>query len=103
MRRTLALSIVALSMVVLAGGCTAGVMDAPEGGLTDDAGRPPTMYPNGTRDAGATRKPYPIVLAHGLEGFKHLGPLNYYFGVADALKLDCHDPYTAQIDPYNSS
>jgi triacylglycerol lipase len=64
---------------------------------------PPTMmYPPGQTD-GSVRKPYPIVLAHGMSGFKNIGPLNYYYGVADALTKDGHDVHTAQVDAFNSS
>jgi triacylglycerol lipase len=107
MRRPSSLSLVLAPVAVLAAalaGCTAGVMDVgPDGGLVDDAGRPPTQYPSAAHDAGAPRKAYPIVLAHGLDGFKNIGPLDYYFGVANALKVDGHDVWTAQVDAYNSS
>src|SRR5438132_6694974 len=75
-----------------------------------DAGRPdlaegaqqPTSYPTPQVDA-STRQPYPIVLAHGMSGFKNIGPLNYYYGVADALSKDGHDVHVAQVDAFNSS
>jgi triacylglycerol lipase len=63
---------------------------------------PPTMYPDPQVD-GSTRQPYPIVLAHGMSGFKNIGPLNYYYGVADALTKDGHDVHVAQVDAFNSS
>jgi len=51
----------------------------------------------------STMVPYPIVLAHGLDGFKNIGPLTYYYGVSDMLKREGHDVYTSVVDPYNSS
>jgi triacylglycerol lipase len=64
---------------------------------------PPTQFPKGTADGGAERAPYPIVLCHGLDGFKNIGPINYFYGVADELGKAGYEVYTAQVDAYNSS
>jgi triacylglycerol lipase len=63
----------------------------------------PTEFPTGTTDGGTTHKSFPFVLVHGLDGFKSIGPINYFYGVADALGKDGHEVYTAQMDAYNSS
>jgi triacylglycerol lipase len=47
--------------------------------------------------------PYPIVLAHGMGGFDHLGPLEYFLGVADALRAQGETVYTTQVPPFQSS
>lgn len=47
--------------------------------------------------------PYPIVLAHGMSGFDHLGPLEYFLGVADALKEKGEIVYTTEVPPFQSS
>jgi triacylglycerol lipase len=46
---------------------------------------------------------YPLVLVHGLDGFKNIGPIDYFYGVADALSKDGHDVHVAVMDAYNSS
>src|SRR5438046_850346 len=89
--------------LVLAAGCSgAAAVAMPDGGDPGKTDRPPTHFPPGTDDAG-TRKPFPIVLAHGLDGFKNIGPLEYYYGVPEALRADGHDVWVAQVDAYNSS
>lgn len=45
------------------------------------------------------RGPRPIVLLHGMAGFDRIGPLDYFFGVADALEADGHQVFTTQVDP----
>lgn len=47
----------------------------------------------------AARSQLPIVLLHGMAGFSNIGPLDYYYGVADALKDDGHDVFTTSVDP----
>ncbi|HZS39759.1 MAG TPA: triacylglycerol lipase [Polyangia bacterium] len=90
-------------ILLLAGGCSgAAAIASPDGGDPGKGDRPPTSFPKGSEDAG-TRKPFPIVLAHGLDGFKNIGPLEYYYGVPEALTQDGHDVFVAQVDAYNSS
>src|SRR5207249_1357511 len=50
-----------------------------------------------------TRKRYPLILVHGMSGFKNIGPIDYWFRIADALKKDGHDVHIAIMDPFNSS
>jgi triacylglycerol lipase len=84
-------------------GCSEGLpVAAIDAGSTDLATRAPTEFPSAHED-GSTRKPYPIVLAHGMSGFKNIGSLNYYYGVADALQNDGHEVFVSQVDAFNSS
>lgn len=78
--------------------------------VPEDA-RPEVIY-NTPRDMGrATRPPdlgkagppYPIVLVHGMGGFKNIGPIDYFYGVADALRKDGHDVWVSRQDPINDS
>jgi triacylglycerol lipase len=90
--------------LMLCFGCQQNELVPPDGGVNPDlASAPPTMmHPQGKLDL-STRQPYPIVLAHGMSGFKNIGPLNYYYGVADALGKDGHDVHVAVVDAFNSS
>jgi triacylglycerol lipase len=90
----------ALFLVVL--GCQSNTLAPSDGGDPDLYTAPPTEFPAPRLDA-AMRQAYPIVLAHGMSGFKNIGPLNYYYGVADALQKDGHDVHVSTVDPFNSS
>ncbi len=46
---------------------------------------------------------YPILLVHGWTGFDQIGPLTYFYGVADALTEDGYLVHAVQLDPYNST
>ena len=89
---------------LLALGCQGSALTSPmDGGAPDlSSGPSPSEFPPAREDA-FVRKPYPFVLAHGMSGFKNIGPLDYYYGVADALQNDGHAVYTAQVDAFNSS
>ena len=92
----------AFGLCALVAACNAGPPGvlATDGGDADLAGsqmqqqQPPDLSPS---------LPYPFVLAHGLDGFKNIGPLTYYYGVADALTKEGHAVFTAVVDPYNDS
>jgi triacylglycerol lipase len=62
-----------------------------------------TTWPSGHDTPPPLHRAYPIVLAHGFSGFHNIGPLNYFYGVQDALSKDGHEVYVTQVDPYNSS
>jgi triacylglycerol lipase len=62
----------------------------------------PSDWPNAAPPTQA-RGAYPIVLVHGLDGFKNIGPLNYFNGVADALSKEGHQVFVPQVASYNSS
>jgi triacylglycerol lipase len=84
-------------------GCAPASLAPADGGVPhSDNTPPPTVFPSGNDDGG-TRAAYPIVLAHGLDGFKNIGPLEYYYGVPEALTADGRDVHIAVVDPYNSS
>jgi triacylglycerol esterase/lipase EstA (alpha/beta hydrolase family) len=50
-----------------------------------------------------THQPYPIILAHGFSGFHNIGPLEYFYGVPEALRNDGRTVYVTTVDPYNDS
>ena len=73
-----------------------------------DAGEAPSQtqphnFPTGTVDGGADRVAYPMVLCHGFTGFEKIGPISYFYGVAEALRNDGYTVFTPVVDPYNSS
>jgi triacylglycerol lipase len=53
--------------------------------------------------SGYTQTRHPIVLAHGLFGFDAIGPADYFFGVASALRRDGATVITTQQSAANSS
>ncbi len=92
----------AVSLLWSLAGCQSNSLTSTDGGFVDMATLSPTQFPTATVD-GSVRKAYPIVLAHGMSGFKNIGPLDYYYGVADALTNDGHDVFVSQVDAFNSS
>lgn len=50
-----------------------------------------------------TQTRHPIVLVHGLLGFDSLGPVNYFWGVPDALRSGGATVYTASVSASNAS
>jgi triacylglycerol lipase len=46
--------------------------------------------------------PYPIVLVHGFAGFRDIGPLNYYFRVAERLRSRGNTVYESVTAPFAS-
>ncbi|WP_019140047.1 esterase/lipase family protein [Noviherbaspirillum massiliense] len=53
--------------------------------------------------AGYTETRYPIVLVHGLFGFDNIGPVDYWYGIPDALRADGAKVYVAQVSAANST
>jgi triacylglycerol lipase len=53
--------------------------------------------------AGYTQTRYPIVLVHGFLGWDNIGPYDYWFGIADALRRDGAQVYVAQVTAANST
>ena len=51
----------------------------------------------------ASHGPYPIVLAHGLFGFDKLGPLDYFYGISDALAAQGRSVYAPRVDAVQSA
>ena len=50
-------------------------------------------------NAGATRGRYPVVLSHGFFGFDSVGPLEYFVGVAEALRAAGFAVYVTAVEP----
>jgi triacylglycerol lipase len=86
-------------------GCTGSTALAPgvDGGAGDLAERAPTQWPTGSVDRDGGHPEYPLILAHGMSGFMNIGPLNYFYGVADALRKDGHPVFVSVVDAFNSS
>lgn len=53
--------------------------------------------------AGYTQTRYPIVLVHGLFGFDNLGPVDYFYGIAAALRSGGAEVYVTQVSAANST
>jgi triacylglycerol lipase len=101
MKRVLANVLVAAILT----GCSSASNPTPTG--TGGNGAVPrggeTNWPQPTTTPPAVHRPYPLVLAHGFSGFHNIGPLNYFYGVQDALSKDGHLVFVTTVDPYNSS
>ena len=104
MKRVLANLIVAGFFTAVALGCSSASTSTmpPAVGGNGDVPRGATDWPGPTTPT-VPHKPYPIVLAHGFSGFHNIGPLNYFYGVEDALSKDGHQVFVTRVDPYNSS
>lgn len=50
-----------------------------------------------------TQTRYPVVLVHGLFGFDAVGPVNYFYGVASALRAGGATVYTPSVSAANST
>jgi triacylglycerol lipase len=46
---------------------------------------------------------YPIVLAHGMMGFDHLGPVQYWRGIPQRLQAHGATVYVTQVSAFNAS
>ncbi|HZU82245.1 MAG TPA: triacylglycerol lipase [Polyangiaceae bacterium] len=90
-----------LALVSGCGGAVEGTTDAgSEAGLAllgDDGGAPSLDL------ADPAGPPYPIVLVHGMAGFRNIGSLEYFYGVPEALRKDGHDVWVSVADPINDS
>lgn len=102
MKSVLANALVA-GFLTLAGCSASTSTQAPGTGGNAGTPRGETNWPLPTTTPPSVHKPYPIVLAHGFSGFHNIGPLNYFYGVQDALSKDGHLVFVTQVDPYNSS
>lgn len=49
------------------------------------------------------RTAYPIVLAHGLMGFDHIGPLAYWRGIPERLRAHGATVFVTQVSAFNAS
>ncbi len=53
--------------------------------------------------ADDARTIYPIVLAHGLTGFDHIGPLEYFRGIPQRLRAHGATVFVTQVSAFNAS
>lgn len=53
--------------------------------------------------AGYTQTKYPIVLVHGLFGFDSVGPVDYFYGIAPALRSGGAQVYITSVSAANST
>ena len=102
----------AFMAVAAAAGCdqseAAAPIDAgramrPDLSATNEDAGPPEYLTWPDMNLGKAGPPYPIVLIHGMAGFKNIGPIDYFYGVPDALRKDGHDVWVSQQDPINDS
>jgi triacylglycerol esterase/lipase EstA (alpha/beta hydrolase family) len=115
--RALAAIGVALGALLCAAGCGCGghVGDDPDaaGGPADamtdaggpaqtDAAAPPDPIRPVPGDVIPGGGPYPFVLCHGMGGFDALGPLEYFYGVADHLTDLGYEVYTTEVPQFDS-
>lgn len=59
--------------------------------------------PASSSAAGYTQTHYPIVLVHGLFGFDSVGAVDYFYGIAPALRADGADVYVTSVSAANST
>ncbi len=81
-------------------GCSAAMEGQPgemEQGVGPGASGDEASEPGDEPAVG--RSPLPIVLLHGAAGFDRIGPLDYYFRVADDLVDAGHDVFTTEVSP----
>jgi triacylglycerol lipase len=52
---------------------------------------------------GYTQTKYPIVLVHGLFGFDNIGPVEYFYGIPEALRSGGAQVYVSQVSAANST
>lgn len=85
-------------VVLLVAGC--GGEERKESGAVATA-TPVDVEPTPVPDNGGLQKA-PIVLMHGMAGFEAIGPAEYFYGVADALRDDGYDVLVTVVDPFQS-
>jgi triacylglycerol lipase len=68
-----------------------------DGGTLEYADPPPDLA------LGRAGPPYPIVLVHGMAGFRNIGPIDYFYDIPAALRMDGHDVWVSRQDPINDS
>jgi triacylglycerol esterase/lipase EstA (alpha/beta hydrolase family) len=68
--------------------------DEPNPGIPDQGATEEVLA-----STAASRTPLPIVLLHGAAGFDRIGPLEYFFDIADTLEDDGQLVFTTQVDP----
>lgn len=111
MRRS-GISLVLLTLVFLGAGCLTNPATSPDimdntspdlSYITPDASTPPVNNDMTILPPDGSGPPYPIILVHGMCGFRNVGPLEYFYGVEETLRNEGHDVWTSQQDPMNTS
>lgn len=62
-----------------------------------------SLFSSPAHAAGYTQTRYPIVLVHGLFGFDNIGPVDYFYGIASALRSGGAQVYITQVSAANST
>lgn len=85
--------------------CTAFVLlGAACGAHEPGVAAPPDAVPVSVDAApDAPTGPYPIILAHGLFGFDQIGPLEYFYGIPEALEAQGRQVFTPRVDAVQSA
>jgi triacylglycerol lipase len=102
MRRALSVAASLLGVILAGCGADAEAGGQPDGAVSLDAADATDEGPT-VIFADPAGPPYPLVLVHGMGGFRNIGPIDYFYGVADALRKDGHDVFVSQQDPINDS
>lgn len=78
--------------------------DVPNDSLPNDSMVRDRTDPADVADARPGRgAPYPLVLVHGFAGFRDIGPVGYYFRVADDLRARGEVVFESVVAPFASS
>jgi triacylglycerol lipase len=83
-------------------------MDGSEGSFeasvtdTRPLGSDVTLGGDGTHVDAHTGPPYPIILHHGFAGFRSIGPLEYYYHVANDLRAHGETVFEAEVSPFDT-
>lgn len=77
--------------------------EVPDRSVPNDMIVPDRTTSDAAPDAPAGRgPPYPVVLVHGFAGFRDIGPVNYYFRVADDLRGRGEVVFESAVAPFDS-
>lgn len=78
--------------------------DVTDGSVPNDSMVRDRTNPDSDAPVDAGRgAPYPIVLVHGFAGFRDIGPVGYYFRVADDLRGRGETVFESVTAPFDSS
>lgn len=68
----------------------------------DSIVRDQTISPIPTDASTGRGPPYPLVLVHGFAGFRDIGPVNYYFRVAEDLRARGEVVFESVVAPFDT-
>lgn len=87
-----------------AGSADVSLDDVSDGLVPNDSMVRDRTNPDSDASVDAGRgAPYPIVLVHGFAGFRDIGPVGYYFRVADDLRGRGETVFESVTAPFDSS